>query len=155
MAKKRIALAASAMIGTALLCGTGMVKAQDYDYGHRAYNGPGYYGRVYDDRAGPPSETIIVHPNDVIQERQILGRAGGEINPQEYSITRTIDFSDLNLSRGADRAELHDRIFETASDLCAELDARVAGLSGDRDADRECVRDATRKAMRDALYRYG
>ena len=155
MAKKRIALAASAMIGTALLCGAGTAKAQDYDYGHGAYYGPGYYGRVHDDRVGPPSETIIVHPNDVIEERQILGRAGGEINPQEYSIARTIDFSDLNLSQGADRAELHDRIFETASDLCAELDARVPGLSGDRDADRECVRDATRKAMRDALYRYG
>jgi len=155
MAKKRIALAASAMIGTALLCGTGMAKAQGYDYGRGAYYGPAYYGRVYDDRLGPPSETIIVHPNDVIEERQILGRASGEVNPQEYSVARTIDFSDLNLSQGADRAELHDRIFETASDLCAELDARVPGLSGDRDADRECVRDATRKAMRDALYRYG
>ena len=84
MAKKRIALAASAMIGTALLCGTGMAKAQDYDYGHGAYYGPGNDGQVYDDRVGPPSETIIVHPNDVIEERQILAA------PAARSIRRNI-----------------------------------------------------------------
>ena len=147
MAKKRIVLLGSAMIGAALLCCAGIANAQIYHDGY-------YYDRVYDDRTGP-SETIIVHPNDVIEERQLLGRIDGEVNPQAYSISRTVDFTGLDLSRGADRAELHDRIYETASDLCAELDARVPGLAGDRDADRECVRDATRKAMREALYRYG
>ena len=146
MAKKRIALLGSAMIGAGLLCCAGVANAQSYH--------DGYYDRAYDDRTGP-SETIIVHPNDVIEEQQLLGRIDGEVNPQRYSISRTVDFTGLDLSRGADRAELHDRIYETASDLCAELDARVPGLAGDRDADRECVRDATRNAMREALYRYG
>jgi UrcA family protein len=148
MMKHWIALFGSAATVTALLWG-GVAKAQGYG----AYSDP-YYDRAYDDRAGP-SETIIVHPNDVIEERQVLGRINGEVNPQEYSISRTVDLSDLNLSRDADRAELHDRIFETASDLCAELDARVPGLSGDASADRECVLGATRKAMRDVMYRYG
>ena len=146
MAKKRIALLGSALIGAVLLCGAGVANAQSYN--------DRYYDRAYDDQMGP-SETIIVNPNDVIEEQQLLGHIGGEVNPQEYSISRRIDFTGLDLSRGADRAELHDRIYETASDLCAELDARVPGLAGDRDADRECVRDATRNAMREAMYRYG
>ena len=147
MAKKRIGLLGSAMIGAALLCCAGVANAQSYHDGY-------YYDRVYDDRTGP-SETIIVHPNDVIEERQLLGRIDGEVNPQQYSISRAVDFTGLDLRRGEDRAELHDRIYETASDLCAELDARVPGLAGDRDADRECARDATRNAMREAMDRYG
>jgi UrcA family protein len=145
MTKARMALLGSAM--AALLCGAGAAQAQGY------YDG--YSDRGYTDWANPASETIIVHPNDQIEEQQMLGRHDGEINPQAYTISRRIDFSDLNLANGADRMALHDRIYQTASNLCAELDARVPGLAGDRDADRECVRDATRNAMRDALYRYG
>jgi len=152
MTKGRIALLGSAM--AVLLCGAGMASAQEY------YNdgyAPAYtdnYNRVYDDRVGPASETIIVHPNDVIEEQQLLGRVDGEVNPQAYTISRNIDFSDLDLRHGEDRAALHDRIEQTAANLCAELDERVPGLRGDRDADRECVRDATRHAMEDVMDRY-
>ena len=146
MTKARIALLGSAM---ALLL-TGAARAQGY-YDAPTANAPAPYDRAYDDRVDPVSETVIVHPNDVIEERQMLGHVGGEVNPQMYNISRPVDFSDLNLNRGQDRAALHDRIFQTASDLCAELDARVPGLAGDRDADRECVRDATRNAMRDVM----
>ncbi|HEY2009547.1 MAG TPA: UrcA family protein [Rhizomicrobium sp.] len=151
MTKGRIALLGSAM--AMLLCGAGMANAQGY------YDGPGYqdgYGRVYEDQPGPASETIIVHPNDDIDQQQLIGRYNGEINPQAYTISRQVDLSDLDLRRGADREELHDRIYQTASNLCAELDARVPGLAGDASADRECVRDATRNAMRDVMARvYG
>ena len=142
----RIMLLGSAM---ALLLG-GAANAQG-TYNAPYDNGPAPYDRAYDDRADPVSETVIVHPNDVIEEQQMLGRVNGEMNPQAYNISRQVDFSDLNLNNGADRAALHERIFQTASDLCAELDARVPGLAGDRDADRECVRDATRNAMRDVM----
>lgn len=156
MTKARIALLGSAM---ALLL-SGAASAQGYydaPYnnapGNNApgNNAPAPYDRAYDDRVDPVSETVIVHPNDVIEERQMLGHIGGEVNPQAYNISRPVDFSDLDLHRGQDRAALHERIFQTASDLCAELDARVPGLAGDRDADRECVRDATRNAMRDVM----
>lgn len=146
MTKCRLVLLGSAM--AALLCGAGVANAQ------------GYYNPSYDDPAyeavpaGPASETIIVHPNDVIQEQQMMGHIDGEVNPQVFTISRSVGFSDLNLNNGEDRAALHDRIFQTASNLCAELDARVPGLAGDRDADRECVRDATRNAMRDVMDRY-
>jgi len=154
MTKGRIALLGSAM--AVLLCGAGMASAQDYAYSNGPYNDAGYqpgnYDRSYDERdyrAAPPVETVIVHPNDVIEEQQVIGRVDGEVNPQAYNIQRPVDFSDLNLSRGADRAELHARIYQTASDLCAELDARVPGLAGDSSADRECVRSATRQALQD------
>jgi len=166
MTKGRIALFGSAM--AVLLCGAGMASAQDYSYrdgpyndsgyqpgsfdrgyNDRSYNEQAYNDQVYQNQSGPVSETVIVHPNDVIEEQQVIGRVNGEVNPQAYNIQRPVDFSDLNLSRAADRAELHARVYQTASDLCAELDARVPGLSGDSSADRECVRKATRQALQD------
>ena len=147
MTKHRIAL--PAMIGAALLCGAGLAKAQDYG---RPYDSPQYS----DDRAAPADETVIVHPyRDPVEKRQLLGRIDGEINPVALSISRPVVFSDLNLSSEADYRELQDRIHDTATDLCAELDARAPELRGDRDADRECVRNATRNAMREVLDRTG
>jgi UrcA family protein len=169
MTKGRIALFGSAMVGAVLLCGAGAI-AQDYNYGNgptnaqgyapgsfdRSYNdqpSPGYNaGPAYDDRAGPVSETIIVRPQpdyDVIEKQQLLGRVDGDISPQAYSVARPVTFADLDLSDPVDRAELRERVRDTAEDLCAELDARVPGLSGNRSADAECVRKATRDAMRD------
>ncbi len=144
MTKYRIALSA---MGALLLCGAGLAKAQDYGRDAPAYNDADY--RTAD-------ETVIVHPyRDPVEKRQLLGRIDGEINPVELSVSRPVSFSDLDLSREADYRELQDRIHDTATDLCAELDARVPELRGDRDADRECVRNATRNAMRDVLDRAG
>jgi UrcA family protein len=145
MTKNRIALLGSALMGAALLCGAGPAKAQDYD---RSYETAAY--NDYSSRAA--DETVIVHPYyDSVEKRQLLGRVDGEINPVELSISRPVRFSDLNLSQEADYRELRDRIHDTATDLCAELDTRVPELRGDRDADHECVRNATRNAMRDVL----
>ena len=146
MTKHRIALLGSAL---ALLCGAGLAKAQDYG---RDYDGPAYNDADY----RMADETVIVHPyRDPVEKRQRLGRIDGEINPVELSISRPVSFSDLNLAREADYRELQDRIHDTATDLCAELDTRVPELRGDRNADRECVRTATRNAMRDVMDRTG
>src|ERR1700733_12102948 len=96
MTKGRIALLGSAMaVG---LGAAGMASAPDYNYSNGPYNDAGYqpgnYGRSYDDRdsrASPPVETVIVHPNDVIEERQVIGRVDGEVNPQAYNIQRPVD----------------------------------------------------------------
>jgi UrcA family protein len=161
MTKSRIALFGSVMVGAVLLCGAG-VRAQDYNYSNGPYNDAGYapgnFDRGYDDRAGPvayndragPSETIIVRPDyDVIEKQQLLGRVDGDINPQAFTVSRPVTFADLDLHDPVDRAQLRERVRDTAEDLCAELDARVPGLSGSRSADEECVRNATRNAMRD------
>ena len=149
MTKSRIALLGSAIAGVALLCGAGLANAQDY----RSYDERAYYDPVV-------GETVIVHPDyDTIYTQQRLGRINGEVNPTEYRISRPVDFSDLNLVRDADYLEFKARVRDTARDLCAELDARVPGLAGDRSADTQCVRDATRNAVRDVMehyhYRYG
>ena len=145
MTKTRIALLGSAIMSAALLCGA--AKAQDYDRYDRSYD-RSYDAPSYDNRAG---ETIIVRPYDYdrIEKRQLTGRINGEVNPTEYSLSRPVSYSDLDLTRDADYLELKARVRDTAIDLCAELDARVPGLRGDPSADRECVRTATRNAMRE------
>ena len=136
----------SVMIGAALLCGA--ASAQDYSRYDRPYSDRYYDAPAYDDRA---SETIIVRPYDYdrIEKRQLTGRVNGEMNPTEYSLSRPVNYSDLDLTRDDDYLELKARVRGTAMDLCAELDARVPDLRGDRSADRECVRTATRNAMRE------
>jgi UrcA family protein len=129
-----------ALLGAAavLLCAAGAANAQYYS------DRPYYYDR----EAG---ETVIVRPYDRVEKRQLVGRINGEVNPTAYTLSRPVDFSDLDLSRYLDRLELRDRVRHTAEDLCAELNAQVPQLRGDRSADRECIRTATRNAMRDVL----
>jgi UrcA family protein len=147
MTKNRIALLGCAMMGAALLCAAGLANAQDYSRPSPTYN-----SYAYDSYDRPADETIIVHPYyDRVEKQQLLGRIDGAVNPVELSISRPVNFSDLNLSRDADFIELRARIHDTATDLCAELDARFPELRGDRSADRECVRNATRNAMRTVL----
>jgi UrcA family protein len=137
MTKHNFALMGSAL--AALICTTGLAKAQDY-------YGP--YERVYDNG----TETVIVRPDyDDIEKRQLLGRVNGEVNPTEYSISRPVSFSDLDLTSDEDYLELKARVRATAEELCATLDDRVPQLRGDTSADRECVRTATRNAMRDVI----
>jgi UrcA family protein len=138
---RKVALLGAAM--AALLCGA--AQAQSY-----SDERPTYY---YDREAG---ETVIVRPYyDRVEKRQLVGRINGEINPTEYSLSRPVNFSDLDLSRYLDRLELRDRVRHTAENLCSELEVRVPQLRGDRSAGRECVGAATRNAMRDVLGPYG
>lgn len=141
----------SCMLGAAAaaLLSAGAARAQDYG----GYD-DGRYDRYYDSNSG---ETVIVHPYayDRIEKRQVIGRVNGEVNPTQYSLSRPVDFSDLDLRRGEDYIELRERVADTARDLCAELEDRVPDLRGDSSAARECVRDATRNAMRDIRERLG
>jgi UrcA family protein len=142
MTRNRITLLGSAILGAVLLCGS--AGAQDY------------YGPYYRYEPQPGDEVVIVHPDyDYIEKRQVTGRINGEVNPTEYTISRPVNFSDLDLRRGADYIELRERVRATARDMCFELEARVPQLRGDSSANRECVRDATRNAMRDVLDRRG
>lgn len=143
MTRTRTALLGAAIIGVCAL-GAGAANAQYYadrDYGERVY--------------GDAPETVIVRPDhDFIEKHQVIGRVGGEINPTAYSLSRPVDLADLDLSRASDRQEMRNRVYETAVNLCYELDARVPGLREDESGDRECVRTATRDAIRDVMDRY-
>jgi len=136
--KNKLALIGSALVGAALLCGAGVANAQ-------------YYDRYYD------TETVIVRPPyNVIEKRQLVGRINGELNPTEFTLSRPVSFSDLDLTRDEDFLELRARVRNTARDLCYELDARIPALRGYPSEDRECVRKATRDAMHAVInHRYG
>ena len=141
----RLTLLGSALIGAALLCGPAHAQYTD-----SAYDSPRDDVRYYDERPAPAVESVIVRPDyDYIEKRQLIGPVNGERNATAYTISRPVDFADLNLSSRADRHELVLRVRDTAEELCYRLDARFPQLRGDRSADRECVRNATRNAMRD------
>jgi UrcA family protein len=156
MTSNRIALLGSALFGAALICGGGVAIAQDYSPGYydRDYAPPqpGYtpeqgfhYGPTHED----VSEAIIVRPGyGYAEKRNLIGRHDGEINPTQYSISRPVSYSDLDLTRHADFVELRIRVREAASDMCLQLDDQFPELRNDRNADMECIRDATRQAMR-------
>lgn len=140
MTKGRIALLGAAMTSALVLAGIG-VKAQPY--------GEGPDDRVYDNG----TETVIVRPDrDYIEKHTMIGRVDGEINPTAYSLSRSVDLTDLDLSQPQDRREMRNRVYETAVNLCYELDARVPGLRDNESGDRECVQSATRDALRDVNY---
>lgn len=147
MRNNRIAMLGSALVGAALLCGTGFANAQDYGrYESQRYSD-------YDYRpVAPPEERVIVRPYQPVQKQQRLGRINGEVNPTEYSLSREVAFADLDLSQPLDRAELRARVRHTARELCFELNDRVPDLRGYPSEDRECVRKASQQAMRDVYY---
>ncbi|MCU1386600.1 MAG: hypothetical protein JWL71_5297 [Acidobacteria bacterium] len=151
MTKSRIALVGALVTSAVVLAGA--ARAQDYRDYHAPYDGaPTYHGDVYDDR----TETVIVRPDyGFIQKHQVIGRVNGEVNPTAYSLQRPVALADLDLSRASDRQEMRNRVYETAVNLCYELDDRVPGLREDESADRECVRTATRNAIRDVMDRSG
>lgn len=156
MTKARIALM-GAVMSAALITGAVAVRAQDYYATPTAapVDQADAYQREYDRATGRDYvvngvESVIVHPYyDRVEKHQVIGRADGSINPTAYTISRPVNFSDLDLSNPADRAELRIRIHETALDLCAQMDEQVPTLRGDREADKRCVRDAARQAMQD------
>ena len=154
MTKCRIALLGAAIT---LVCGTGVASAQYYERPSDAPPPPAYDGPTYDHPYvyGDQPETIIVRPDrDYIEKHTVVGRVNGEVNPTAYSISRSVDLADLDLRQAADRREMRNRVYETAVNLCYELDARVPGLREEESADRECVRTATRDAIRDVMERH-
>jgi len=158
MTKTKSALLGTALMGAALVSAGGIARAQDY-YGDAPYqrapyaaNDGGAYQRDYDRTMG--TESVIVRPDSgYIEKRQVIGHVNGEVNPTAYSLSRPVDLADLDLSRPEDRREMRNRVYETAVNLCYELDDRVTGLRQDESGDRECIRTATRDALRDVRYR--
>jgi UrcA family protein len=149
MTKSRIALLGAVVTSAMVLAGA--TQAQDY----RDYRAP--YDAYHDsDVYGDRTETVIVRPDyGFIQKHQVIGRVNGEVNPTAYSLQRPVALADLDLSRPSDRQEMRNRVYETAVNLCYELDDRVPGLREDESAAKECVRTATRNAIRDVMDRRG
>ena len=67
--------------------------------------------------------------------------------PERVSVSRSVSYADLTLSKPADAAEFRRRIEETARQVCEELDRRVPRSAFDIVLDRDCVRTTTEQAM--------
>src|SRR3954462_15568267 len=126
----------------ALLCAAGGAVAQTYG---DSYAGDGYYN----DR----TETVIVRPYyapyNHIERHQMVGRVNGEVDPVYLSISRPVNYSDLNLSNPADFETLRERVYDTANVLCMTLARRdqMGTMDSDPDATRQCIREASVDAM--------
>lgn len=68
--------------------------------------------------------------------------------------SRTVDASDLDLSRRYGRRTLHARIVQAAVDACDELDNQWVSGWTPLDNDTDCIHAAVRRGMSDARQLY-
>jgi UrcA family protein len=93
-------------------------------------------------RVGDPIFQItVIAPRLVTRE---AGRTAAGSKVELISLTRRVDYKDLDLKQQASVAELETRVNEVAQEACAQL-ARVYPLSDPQTPD--CVKDAVEKAM--------
>jgi UrcA family protein len=81
--------------------------------------------------ASEPGDTVTVFAPYVIRRKR------GPRNVQTISVSRNVDFHDLDLARPRDATALEQRVEQAAQDVCRELDSRYGGgvrkrTSGDR-----------------------
>jgi UrcA family protein len=93
-------------------------------------------------RVGDPIFQITVIAPRLV--RQEVGRTNSGASVEMISLTRRVDYKDLDLKRQVSVAELETRVKEVAEEACAQL-ARVYPLSDPQTPD--CVKDAVEKAM--------
>jgi UrcA family protein len=134
MTNRKIGRLVAGAFGMALLCGAGAASAQD----------------LYADQYSPvsSSETVTVHPYNNLHSSgpSLSSGRSGSMYSEQLSMSRPVNFSDLDLTRVADARELRARISDTAHDLCAQL-GTINPQMKDSDSDQRCVRDAIDNAM--------
>ena len=91
------------------------------------------------------TEQLIIRAPEIV--RRPLPRNGpgvppGLTNPEIISLTRAVSYSDLDLSKTSDVAELQTRIRNTARDVCQELVTRYPKANGYVYANVDCVKKA-------------
>jgi UrcA family protein len=93
-------------------------------------------------RVGDPIFQITVIAPRLV--RQEVGRTNGGAPVEMISLTRRVDYKDLDLKQQVSVAELETRVKEVAEEACAQL-ARAYPLSDPQTP--ECVKDAVQNAM--------
>lgn len=93
-------------------------------------------------RVGDPIfEITVIAPRLIRQE---VGRTNSGTPVEMISLTRRVDYQDLNLKQQASVVELETRVSEVAQEACGQL-ANAFPLSDPKTPD--CVKDAVAKAM--------
>lgn len=89
-------------------------------------------------------ETITVVPPQTRQQKPVQHG----MKTTAIAINRTVDITDLDLSKPSDQMALRARVNGTAKEACNELDAKFPqSVYVPLDPDRSCVRDAEKGAL--------
>ncbi len=92
-------------------------------------------------------EITVTSPSYTVHRTQGPQRQYRLLLPERVTVSRSVSYADLVLSRPADAAELRRRIEETAKAVCEALDRQVPRSPFDVPLDRDCVRITTEQAM--------
>ena len=101
------------------------------------------------DYQGTPLETMtVVHPYGAVRVTQLIGRINGQVDPQKFTSSETVNFADLNLNHPVGWTILRQRVTNAAVRECTDIQEAIGTLPafGD-DSMRDCVRPAVSDAM--------
>ena len=83
-----------------------------------------------------------------VVHRKVVGRSTIGAPIEVLSVSRSVTYADLNLTKASDAAELKKRISDTAKDACLYLYSRYNGISQPTiSSNKSCVQEATAEAM--------
>jgi len=107
-------------------------------------------GALVTAQAADSEEVIVDGPYTISQVQEPwLGLTMGEL---KISVSRRVNFSDLDFSKQADLDELRDRLKTAAMDSCVELERRFPSMIYSSDRTRkQCVREANRAGWDQAM----
>ena len=89
-------------------------------------------------------QIIIEAPQYVFNKAPSTGR---QYNWDRITLSRAVSYSDLDLSRPADAAELERRVKDAAHDVCNKLYRRFPRYNSVISVDPKCAKDAISEAM--------
>jgi UrcA family protein len=95
-------------------------------------------------------EKITVQGPYTVRTEMTKRSLGGEMPEFTISVSQTVNYADLDLSKPEDVAKLRDRVATAAKDGCRELDARFPRnvyIPVGESSPRDCVRNATGQAL--------
>jgi UrcA family protein len=102
-------------------------------------------------QAGPEASEQVIIRSPYVVRREPAPRSTaptGFSNPELISLSRTVSYADLDLSKPSGVAELQTRVRNTAIQVCQELNAKYPRTGGQYIyASTDCVRKATDDGM--------
>ncbi len=105
--------------------------------------------------ANTSSAASLVIDNDIVVtapraiQKQDLGRSNSGAPIEQVSLSRTVPYRDLDLTRVNDVRILDDRIMFTAKEACEQLNKLYPSATYPiLDANRDCYKDAVKEAMK-------
>lgn len=94
------------------------------------------------------TEQVTVRaPSYVVRRVPISGRQTRLMNAEVISVSRAVNYADLDLSKPSDATELEKRINDTARDVCREVNVLTPKTTFVIVGGQDCVKSATDDAM--------